>query len=80
MRQEHALEEAARVANELRVARDAAGRAEPDILGPTPAFIPRIRGEFRYQVLMRGRNPAALLESVRLGDHWHVDIDPASLV
>ena len=79
-KQEHALEEAARVATELRVARDTAGRAEPDILGPTPAFIPRIRGEYRYQVLMRGRNPARLLESIRLGDHWHVDVDPASLI
>jgi primosomal protein N' (replication factor Y) len=79
-RQEQALEEAARVANELRVARDTAGRSEPDILGPTPAFIPRIRGEYRYQVLMRGRNPAKLLESIRLGEHWHVDVDPASLL
>jgi len=78
--QEHALEEAARVATELRVARDAAGRAEPDVLGPTPAFIPRIRGEYRYQVLMRGRNPAALLEAIRLGEHWHIDIDPAGLI
>lgn len=75
-----ALEEAARVATALRVARDTAGRAEPDILGPTPAYITRVRGEYRYQVLMRGRNPARLLEEVRLGDRWHVDIDPASLL
>jgi primosomal protein N' (replication factor Y) len=68
------------VASELRIARDTAGRAEPDILGPTPAFIPRIRGEYRYQVLMRGRNPARLLEDIRLGERWHVDIDPASLL
>ncbi len=80
LRQESALEEASRVANELRVARDTAGRSEPDILGPTPAYIPRIRGEYRYQVLMRGRAPARLLESIRLGEHWHVDVDPASLL
>ncbi|MCC6268323.1 MAG: primosomal protein N' [Dehalococcoidia bacterium] len=79
-RQEHALEEAARVANELRIGRDAAGRAEPDVLGPTPAYIPRIRGEYRYQVLLRGRNPSRLLELVRLGEHWHVEIDPPSLI
>jgi primosomal protein N' (replication factor Y) len=79
-KQQHALEESARVASELRIARDAAGRAEPDILGPTPAYIPRVRGEYRYQVLMRGRHPSALLEKVRLGDNWHVDIDPASLL
>ena len=79
-KQEHALEEAARVATELRLARDTAGRAEPDILGPTPAYIPRVRGEYRYQVLMRGRNPSRLLEGVRLGENWHVDVDPASLI
>ncbi|MEO8538946.1 MAG: primosomal protein N', partial [bacterium] len=78
--QEHALEEAARVGAELRLARDTAGRAEPDILGPTPAYIPRVRGEYRYQLLMRGRNPAQLLERVRLGENWHVDVDPASLI
>lgn len=79
-KQEHALEEASRVATELRLARDTAGRAEPDILGPTPAYIPRIRGEYRYQVLLRGRAPSRLLEGIRLGDSWQVDVDPASLI
>jgi len=79
-KQEHALEEASRVATELRLARDTAGRAEPDILGPTPAYIPRIRGEYRYQLLMRGRAPSRLLDGIRLGENWHVDVDPASLI
>lgn len=74
------LEEASRVASELRVKRDAAGRAEPDILGPTQAYIARVRGEYRWQVLLRGRNPAALLGDVRLGERWYVDVDPASLL
>ncbi len=74
------LEEASRVASELRVTRDAAGRAEPDILGPAPAYIARVRGEYRWQVLLRGRNPVALLAGVRLGERWHVDVDPASLL
>jgi len=78
--QEKALQEASRVANELRIARDVAGRAEPDILGPTAAYIARIRGEYRYQLLLRGRNPAKLVGSIRLGEHWHVDVDPASLL
>ena len=77
---EHGLEEASRVAAELRMHRDAAGRAEPDVLGPTPAYMARVRGEYRWQLLVRGRNPAALIAAVRLGDHWSVDIDPASLL
>ena len=77
---ERGLEEAGRIAAELRMLRDAAGRAEPDVLGPMAAFIPRVRGEYRFQVLLRGRHPARLLESVRLGERWGVDIDPASLL
>jgi len=77
---ERGMEEASRVASELRVKRDAAGRSEPDILGPTPAYIARVRGEYRWQVLLRGRNPAAMLVDVRLGERWHVDVDPASLL
>ncbi|GIW13118.1 MAG: primosomal protein N' [Tepidiforma sp.] len=77
---EAGLEEAGRVANELRVLRDAEGRAEPDILGPTRPFIPRVRGEHRWQILLRGRRPASLVGRVRLGERWQVDVDPASLL
>lgn len=74
------LEEATRVAAELRVLRDAAGRAEPEIFGPTRPFIRRVRGEHRWQILLRGRAPGALLANVRLGERWAVDIDPGSLL
>jgi primosomal protein N' (replication factor Y) len=77
---EAGLEEASRVATELRVLRDAAGRAEPDILGPTRPFIPRVRGEHRWQILLRGKRPASLVASVRLGERWQVDVDPGSLL
>ena len=77
--QEHGLQEASRVASELRLLRDAAGRAEPDVLGPTAAYISRLRGEYRWQLLLRGRDPTALLSPVRLGTGWSVDVDPASL-
>lgn len=77
---EHALEEASRVANELRVIRDAAGRADPDVLGPGPAYIRRLRGEYRWHILLRGHEPAALVEKVRLGARWTVDVDPVNLL
>jgi len=76
---EQGLAEATRLATQLRVTRDAAGRADPDILGPTPAFIPRVRGEWRWQLLLRGQRPATLLSGVRAGERWHVDIDPAGM-
>ncbi len=77
--QDHALEEASRVAAELRLARDTAGRGDPDVLGPMPAYVARVHGEFRYQLILRGRDPAALVAGARLGDRWLVDVDPANL-
>lgn len=80
MNHEAGLTEASRVASELRLLRDSAGRAEPDVLGPTPAYIARVRGEYRWQILLRGRQPADLLATIRLGDRWAIDVDPVSLL
>ncbi|MGH2633973.1 MAG: helicase-related protein, partial [Tepidiformaceae bacterium] len=76
---EHALQEAARVATDLRLRRDTAGRADPDILGPSRAFVPRLRGDYRWQIVLRGRDPGALIAGARLGERWAIDIDPSTL-
>ena len=68
------------MAAELRTRRDAAGWPEPDVLGPTPAYVRRLRGEYRWHILLRGRDPRALLDQVTLGRRWSVDIDPVSLL
>jgi primosomal protein N' (replication factor Y) (superfamily II helicase) len=78
--EEHGLEEASRVATELRTNRDIAGRADPEVLGPSPAYVRRLRGEYRWQLLLRGHDPAALVDRVRLGPRWTVDVDPVNLL
>ncbi len=78
--EERGLEQAARMAAELRARRDAAGWADPDVLGPTPAYVRRLRGDYRWHVLLRGRDPRALIEQVGPGARWSVDIDPVSLL
>jgi primosomal protein N' (replication factor Y) len=77
---EHGLTEAGRVAEELRLERDVSGQADPDVLGPSPAYIARLRGDYRWQIILRGREPVKALERVRLGERWTVDVDPASLL
>jgi primosomal protein N' (replication factor Y) len=79
-KQDRGLAEAGRVAADLRTERDVSGSADPDVLGPMPAFIARMRGHYRWQIVVRGRAPARLVERVRLGEGWSVDVDPVDLL
>ena len=58
----------------------AGGLGGIDIIGPAPAFIHRLRGRYRWQVILRGRNLTTLLSGIALGQGWVVDIDPVSLI
>ena len=68
--------EALRLAAALREERDAAGMGDPQVLGPVPAFPPRLRGHYRWQVLLRGAKPRALLDRMPVPREWTVDVDP----
>ncbi len=72
------LEHAIRLANELRLRRDAEGRTDPDILGPAPALIPRRRGRYRWVILLRGTDPASFIRDVAFGQGWSIDVDPVT--
>ena len=48
------------------------------IIAPN-GLIGLVHGRFRWQVVVRAPDPAALLSPVRLGVGWTLDIDPASL-
>jgi primosomal protein N' (replication factor Y) len=51
-----------------------------DLIGPTPAFFHRVRGEYRYQILVRGENPHPLVEDIAFPLGWRVDVDPVSVL
>jgi primosomal protein N' (replication factor Y) (superfamily II helicase) len=48
-------------------------------LRPTPCFFARVAGSYRWQILLRGPDPASLLRGRNLGD-WRVEVDPVSLL
>lgn len=77
---ERAEMEANRVAVALRDERDRLGVPEAEILGPVPCFIPRLRGRYRWQVLVRGNEPGRLLHKVGLGVGWALEVDPVTLL
>jgi len=76
----YSQEQAASMAKRLKDERDRLGLPNLDILGPSPAFVPRIRGRWRWTVVLRGNDPAALLRDMQWQRGWTVDVDPASLL
>ncbi len=72
----YAHEEAARLAHHLRRESDVLGLPDLEVKGPSPAYVARLRGRYRWQVLVRGRRPADLLADVALPQNWVLDIDP----
>ena len=50
-----------------------------EIIGPTPCFFSRLGGLYRWQVILRGPDPASVLRGLNLVD-WRVEVDPVSLL
>ncbi|MBI4337371.1 MAG: primosomal protein N' [Chloroflexi bacterium] len=78
---ESACQEAAgRLAGELRQKALAHGLSEADIIGPAPAFPSRVRGHYRWHIILRAPDPTVLLRDGPLPRGWTVDVDPVSLL
>ncbi len=76
----YAQEHAAAMVRKLTEERDRRGLPNLDILGPSPAFIPRVRGRWRWNVVLRGSDPVSLLRETPLPRGWTLDVDPVSLL
>jgi len=72
--------ESQRMQQLIKEERDSWGMADISLIGPSPAFIPRIRGKFRWQIIIRGDDPVRLLVRVPMPQGWIADIDPVSLL
>jgi len=59
--------------------RDSKGIADLSIIGPAPAFIHRLRGRFRWQLILRGSDPSAFLQPMLIPQGWAINIDPVGL-
>ncbi len=72
--------EAQRVYRLLEQERDSQGLPNTTLIGPSPAFTQRIRGRYRYQIIIRSPDPLPLLSKLTLPQGWAIDIDPVSLI
>jgi primosomal protein N' (replication factor Y) len=50
-----------------------------DIIGPTPCFFRKERGQYRWQILIRAADPRSLIPE-DIPEGWIVDIDPVTLL
>jgi primosomal protein N' (replication factor Y) len=51
-----------------------------DIIGPAPAFATRVRGQYGWQILVRGDQLVSLLDGIDFTPAWVVDVDPVNLL
>ncbi|MHB8113080.1 MAG: replication restart helicase PriA [Bellilinea sp.] len=55
------------------------GYSSTELIGPAPSFFAKQNGLYRWQIVLRGPDPAAALRGRNLGD-WRVEVDPQSLL
>ena len=58
---------------------DARGVSGVGVIGPAPAFIHRLRGRYRWQIVMRGPDLPGFLADIPIPQGWIIDIDPVGL-
>jgi len=75
-REETAEARARRLAQDL----EAAAGEDAEVLGPAPAFAAKRAGSYRVQLVLRGPRPTDVLDRVKIGGEWAVDVDPVSLL
>ncbi len=68
--------EAERLADELSAARENHGETSTLVIGPTPAYPLKVRNQYRWHILLKGSDPARLLDIVPAGPLWSIDVDP----
>ncbi len=74
------VERAARgLAEKLKERIQAEGRRETELIGPVPCYLSKIGGIYRWQVILRGPRPAALLRG-RLLSNCRIEVEPVSLL
>jgi primosomal protein N' (replication factor Y) len=81
----YAEKQAQELARGLRERLRRQGLGEVDVIGPAPAYVARLRGRWRWHLVLRVPYTVAvelpgLLASLALPSGWRVDVDPMSVL
>ena len=71
--------QAARFSQTIRQWLDSEGARKTQIIGPVPCFYMRLRGQYRWQVILKGPDPIRYLKGRDFGE-WRVEVDPQALL
>ncbi len=72
--------EAFRLLGVLKAEMEEKGHRGIYVVGPAPCYFSRVRGRYRWHLVLRGREPRDLVESLPLPPGWTLDVDPVSLL
>ena len=72
-------EESQKTADRLRIKIEAEGLRQTELIGPVPSFFSKVDGIYRWQIILRGADPAGFVRDMKLKD-WRIEIDPISLL
>ncbi|MGQ9516219.1 MAG: replication restart helicase PriA [Anaerolineae bacterium] len=56
------------------------GFRDVELSGPVPCFFARLRGAYRWQIILKAGDPAEVFRGFPLPAGWRLDIDPVSLL
>ena len=75
-----AEKESFRLADSIRIERDKARFSNIEILGPTPGYPSRMRGKFRWNIVLKGPELQKFFSTIDISQGWVVDVDPVSII
>ena len=75
---QRAQKEAERMKRELMQIRSKWDYWYIDVSGPVPSFYNKLRGKYRWQIILRGPNPRDIMNRIKIPDNWIIDVDPLS--
>ena len=58
---------------------DMEGARKTQLIGPVPCFYTRLRGQYRWQIILKGPDPVKHLRGRDFGE-WRVEVDPQALL
>lgn len=70
--------EAEQLASQIRYTIRRDGIDGVEVIGPAPAFRHKIRGRYRWQIVLRGHHLSSFIPRLTLQSKWVVDVDPVS--